>query len=91
MLVLSTFASHCGGNKNLQTVVVTNSLAMQALCEEGNIPGAELLQRECEEIISTLGEDCEEINKCVFSIAKSQLFLCKGLVRYIIIYPSYLS
>ena len=81
LLVLATFASHCGSNDNLQTVIVTNSLAIQTLCEEGNIHAAELLQNECEEIISRLGEDCRAINRYVFSVAKSQLFLCKGLVR----------
>lgn len=82
MLVLATFASHCGGNENLQTVLVANSLAIQTLCEEGNIPAAELLQNECEEIISCLGEECQTTNRYVFSIAKSQLSLCKGLVRF---------
>ncbi|CAB3984329.1 Hypothetical predicted protein [Paramuricea clavata] len=79
LLVLATFASHCGSNENLQTVIVTNSLAIQTLCEEGNIHAAELLQNECEEIISRLGEECRAINRYVFSVAKSQLFLCKGL------------
>ena len=82
MLVLATFASHCGGNENSQTVIVANSLAIQTLCEEGNIPAAELLQNECEEIIACLGEECQAVNKYVFFIAKSQLSLCKGLVRF---------
>ena len=82
MLVLATFASHCGGKQNFQTVIIANSLAIQTLCDEGNLSPAELLQNECEEIISCLGEQCETISNFVFSIAKSQLFLCKGLVRF---------
>jgi hypothetical protein len=82
LLVLATFARRLGGNEDLQTVVVTNSLAIESLCEQGNISVAELLQNECEEIISSLGDECRAINKHTFSLAKSQLFLCKGLVSF---------
>ena len=80
LLVLAKFASHCGENENLQTAVVANSLAIQALCDKGNIYTAELLKNECEEIISRLDDELQVINKYVFLVAKSQLFLCKGLV-----------
>ncbi|XP_028394830.1 uncharacterized protein LOC114518975 [Dendronephthya gigantea] len=79
LLVLATFATLCGDDESLETVVVANSLAIQALCDEGNTPAAELLRNKADEILSTLGVNFRPSTRYSFSLAKSQLFLCKGL------------
>lgn len=81
MLVLAAFATLSGDEESLETAVVANSLGIQAFCDEGNVPAAELLLNRSEEILSTVADHCQPSTRYSFSLAKSQLFLCKGLVR----------
>lgn len=77
--VLAAIARTLGGNENLQTVVVVDSFAIQVLCDEGNVQSAEMLTKQCEEIIEGLGEDCQPVTRYLFHIAKSYLLLLKGM------------